>query len=194
MKQSSVTRDRSSQRGATLIEALVSLLVMSFALMGLAGLQLSALAFQKSAWSAHRVAEITGDFAERVRANPKAVDADYQYVENYATGKAAAPTLRGCRGTAVCTPSQVAADDLAELLMKAQALLPQGSMQVTGTVADGFVFTSMYLDKDNLATDGSLKPALVCQASTTGLDLRNCCPSTASAPDGLRCRRFTIVP
>ena len=188
------TRTLQSQRGATLIEALVAMLVMSFGLLGIAGLQVGALAFQKSAWSTHRVAEITSDIAERVRANPKAVDADYQYTASYATGKAATPTKLNCRTSGTCTPAQVAADDLADLLLKAQASLPQGSMQITGTITNGFVVTSMYMDKDFVDTTGALQSAPTCAASTTGIDWRNCCPSAASAPAGVRCRRFSIIP
>lgn len=183
-----------SQRGATLIEALVSILIMSLGLLGLAGLQIGAMAFQKSAWSTHRVSEFTGSFGERIRANPKATDADYQYTSNYTTGKAATLTKLDCRTTGTCTPSQVAADDLADLLQKAQASLPQGSMQVTGTIANGFVVTAMYFDKDFLKSDGTPDSSTTCSASTTGIGWRNCCPTVAAAPDGVRCRRFTIIP
>ncbi|WP_218509595.1 type IV pilus modification protein PilV [Variovorax sp. dw_308] len=181
-------------KGATLIEALVSLLVMSFGLLGLAGLQASGLTFQKAAWSMHRVTDITSDIGERIRANPKAMDADYQYTSSYATGKAATLTKLNCRTTGACTAAQTAADDLADLLLKAQTLLPQGSMQITGTVAGGFVVTSMYMDKDFLTTAGTLDQTATCTATTTGIDVRNCCPAAAAAPAGVRCRNFTIVP
>lgn len=187
-------RSKPRQRGATLIEALVSLVVMSFGLLGIAGLQVSALSFQKSAWSTHRVSEITSEFAERVRANAKAVDSDYQYTAAYATGKAASPTKLNCRGSGTCTATQRAADDLADLLIKAQTLLPEGSIQVRGTLADGLVVTSMYMDKDFVNSAGVLQPSIPCASSTSGTDWRNCCPTEANAPDGVRCRRFTIIP
>lgn len=189
-------RSRSRQGGATLIEALVSLVVMSFGLLGIAGLQISALSFQKSAWSTHRVSEITSEFAERVRANAKAVDSDYQYTAAYATGKVASPTMLNCRGTGTCSATQLAADDIAELLAKAQTLLPEGSIQVRGTLVDGLIVTSLYKDKDFVDRAGALQTTPTCQASTTGIEWRNCCPSEAAVPDGegIRCRRFTIIP
>lgn len=182
-----------TQKGATLIEALISILIMSLGLLGLAGLQVSAMGFQKSAWATHRVSEITGDLAERIRANPKSVDSDYQYTANYATGKAANPTKLNCRTTGTCTPAQVAADDLVDLLKRAQTSLPQGSMQITGTKAGGFVITAMYHDKDFVNAGGAVQ---TCSASSTGINWRNCCPDTASVTtaDGVRCRRFTILP
>lgn len=186
------------QRGATLIEALVSLVVMSFGLLGIAGLQISALSFQKSAWSTHRVSEITSEFAERVRANAKAVDSDYQYTAAYETGKAATPTKLNCRTSGTCTATQLAADDLADLLIKAQTLLPEGSIQVRGTLVDGLVVTSLYKDKDfvDASAASALQTTPTCQASTTGTEWRNCCPPEAAVPagQGIRCRRFTIIP
>lgn len=182
------------QHGATLIEALVSLVVMSFGLLGIAGLQLSALSFQKSAWATHRVSEITSEFAERVRANAKAVDSDYQYAAAYATGMAATPSKLNCRTSGTCTATQLAADDLADLLIKAQTLLPEGSIQVSGTLIDGLVVTSMYMDKEFVSSSGALQTSTPCASSTSGTDWRNCCPSAANAPAGVRCRRFTIIP
>lgn len=189
-------RSNTRQRGATLIEALVSLVVMSFGLLGIAGLQISALSFQKSAWATHRVSEITSEFAERVRANAKAVDSDYQYAAAYATGKAATLTKQNCRTSGTCTATQLAADDLADLLTKAQTLLPEGSIQVRGTLTDGLVVTSMYKDKDFVNTDSALQTSPTCQTSTTGIEWRNCCPAEAAVPEGqgIRCRRFTIIP
>lgn len=197
MKDQHCSKQR--QHGATLIEALVSLVVMSFGLLGIAGLQISALSFQKSAWSTHRVSEITSEFAERVRANAKAVDSDYQYTAAYATGKAASLTKQNCRTSGTCTATQLAADDLADLLLKAQTLLPEGSIQVRGTLTDGLVVTSMYKDKDFVDSSSSSTPLQTtptCQASTTGTEWRNCCPAEAAVPagEGIRCRRFTIIP
>ncbi len=180
-----------SQAGATLIEALVSIVIMSFGLIGVAGLQLASLTFQKSAWSTHRVAELTGNFAERVRANPKAGETDYQYTSAYATGKAATLPTLGCRTSGTCTPAQIAADDIAGLLQKAQTSLPQGSMQVTGTKSGGLVINLMYFDKDFVQSNGAPGRSQVCSASLTGVDWRNCCPT---AEDGVRCRRFSITP
>ena len=193
------TRSRQRQSGATLIEALVSLVVMSFGLLGIAGLQISALSFQKSAWATHRVSEITSEFAERVRANAKAVDSDYQYAAAYETGKAAVPTKLDCRTSGTCTATQLAADDLADLLIKAQTLLPEGSIQVSGTLVDGLVVTSLYKDKDfvdNTSATSALQTTPTCQASTTGTEWRNCCPAEAAVPagQGIRCRRFIIIP
>lgn len=191
------SRGRKRQGGATLIEALVSILIMSIGLLGIAGLQLNAMTFQKNAWSTHRVAEVTNDLAERIRANPTgATNGNYSYTADYATGKAATFTSNNCRTSgSFCSTAQISADDITDFVLKAQASLPQGAAQITGTPAAGFVITTMYLDKEfvNPAT-GALLTTPTCAATTTGIEWRNCCPAAASAPAGVRCRRFNIIP
>ena len=186
-----------SQRGATLIEALISILIMSIGLLGIAGIQLNAIAFQKTSWSMHRVAEITQDFAERVRSNPAgANNGSYTYTANYATGKAATFTSNSCRAsTSFCSVNQIAADDVSAIVLKAQQLLPQGSLQINGTPATGYILSVMYFDKDFVdPSNGTLSASATCTNTTSGIEWRNCCPAAASVPNGVRCKRFNIIP
>ncbi|MDT7515797.1 type IV pilus modification protein PilV [Rhodoferax mekongensis] len=183
------------QLGATLIEALIAVLVMSLGLLGIAGLQLNALSYQKSAWSSHRVAEITNDIAEKIRANPSSAKiGDYNYTANYATSSAATFTLNNCRtSTSFCSIGQIAADDIAMYVTKAQQLMPGGAAQLTGSVATGFTATILYFDKDFVnPTTGALQTSTTCTSTTSGIDWRNCCPAAASAPAGVRCRNYLI--
>jgi type IV pilus assembly protein PilV len=200
LKRANKRSKRRIQNGATLIEALVSILIMSIGLLGIAGLQLNALSYQKSAWSTHRVAEITNDLAERILANPTgAKNGNYTYTADYATGKAAAPATNNCRTSgATCSTAQIAADDLRDFLLKAQASLPGGAAQVTGTPATGMVVTTMFADKEFVDTTGALQTSTTCtsaiNASTSDMAWRNCCPPAANVPAGVRCRRFNLVP
>ncbi|WP_158025700.1 type IV pilus modification protein PilV [Rhodoferax antarcticus] len=184
-----------------MIEALISILIMSIGLLGIAGMQLKAISYQKNAWSTHRVAEITNDIAERILANPTgAKNGNYAYTADYATGKAATPSSNNCRtSSASCTTAQIAADDIADLLNKAQTILPGGAAQITGTPATGMVVTTMFMDKEFVdPASGALLPSTTCtstiDASTSDIAWRNCCPAAASVPDGVRCRRFNLVP
>jgi type IV pilus assembly protein PilV len=192
---------RIHQGGATLIEALVSILVMSIGLLGIAGLQLNAMLYQKNSWSTNRVAEVTNDLAERIRANPTgAIDGNYSYTANYATGKAATFTSNNCRTSGgFCSTAQIAADDLTNFILKSQASLPGGAAQITGSAAGGFVVTTMFLDKDFTdPTTHALQSSQTCtaaiDAASADIAWRNCCPAAASAPAGVRCRRFNITP
>ena len=177
-----------------MIEALVAILVMSLGMLGMAGLQLNALSFQKSSWIQHRVSELTTDITERMQTNPAASqDGFYSYNQTYAVSAAASLTNNNCRtstATFSCTPQQIAGDDLASWLAKAQQTLPGGAASVSGNTNQGFIVTAMYADKDfrDPATN-ALATSAACTPTTTGSAWRNCCPSSAAAPAGVRCAR-----
>lgn len=193
------TKPKNIQNGATLIEALVSILVMSLGLLGIAGIQLNVIAYQKSSWSTHRVAETVNDFAERIRSNPTgALNGNYTYnTAKYASIKSATFTSNNCRDSgAYCSTAKIAADDIAGLVTKAQAILPGGGAQVAGNAASGYVVTVMYFDKDFVDTSSPpvLQNSATCSNTSAGVQWRNCCPTEAEAPAGVRCRRFMIFP
>lgn len=187
-----------SQRGATLIEALVSILLFSLGLLGIAGLQVSALTFQKSSWSTNRVAEVAIDIAERLRANPDGVSLGrYTYTPDYATAIAASLPTNNCRNSgAPCSGAQIADDDLSAWLLKAQTTLPRGAVRLEGSVVTGFTATVMYLDKDFVdpTANNALQTSAVCTAASAGVAWRNCCPAAADVPAGVRCSRSFIQP
>ena len=58
-----------SQRGASMIEVLVSLTVVAFGLLGLAGLQARSMSFQKDSFDRKTATEMAAQLGERVRGN-----------------------------------------------------------------------------------------------------------------------------
>jgi len=62
------------QTGMTLIEVLVSLLILAIGLLGAAAIQLNALKYTDSAMLSSQASFVAHDMMERIRANP---DADY---------------------------------------------------------------------------------------------------------------------
>lgn len=189
-----IKRKLKLQSGATLIEALVSILVMSLGLLGLAALQLNALSFQKSSWATHRVSEIFTDASERVKTNPRGI---YRFNKTYADASAVAgaPTSNNCRGSgANCTITQIINDDLSAISTKAQQSLPGGAIRIDNNEPAGIILTAMYRDKDFVDLTGQPQTSLVCSSATSGMAWRNCCPPDASAPAGIRCSRMNILP
>ena len=188
---------RNRQRGATLIEALVSILLLSLGLLGMASLQLNALSYQKSSWASHKVSEVTVDITERMRANPIATkEGKYNYEQNYTLASTATLTGNGCRNstsTTACTPEQIAQDDMRTWLTKAQQLLPGGAATISGESTTGFVITTMYFDKEFKDPITSTPTAsTTCVSASTGIAWRNCCPATVAAPAGVRCSRSPL--
>jgi type IV pilus assembly protein PilV len=187
-----IPRKIDRQFGGVLIEALVSILILSFGLLGMAGLQINSLSFQKNSWVVHRLSELTTDIAEKVRSNPLGASLGlYTYTPDYATGKAATFTLTNCtNANTSCSAASLSTDDVNAWIVKTQDSLPQGSAQLTGTVADGFVATMMWFDKESTANPS------ICGGSETGVAWRNCCPTSAnvSSTAGVRCYRARFTP
>lgn len=185
------------QKGATLIEALVSILVLSLGLLGMAALQLNALSFQKSSGATHRIAELTGDIGEKIRANPTAAkDGDYGFTATYTIAKTATMTSNLCRTSGLnCTAAQIANDDVRAWLIKSQGALPGGAVRLEGDVSSGFNVTVMYQDKDFVdITTGVAQSSTACTSATTGVAWRNCCPAAAAVTSGVRCYRTSVIP
>lgn len=194
MKHKHSHRKQHNEQGATLIEALVSILILSLGLLGMAALQLNALAFQKSSWATHRISELVIDASERIKANPQGV---YTFANTYAAASVSSgvPTSNNCRTSGTnCTVSQIINDDLSAMATKAQKTLPGGAIRIDNLEPAGIVVTAMYRDKDFVNAAGVPQPSLACDAATSGVPWRNCCPSAAAVPDGVRCSRMDILP
>ncbi len=68
------------QTGFTLIEILVTVIVVAIGLLGLAGLQATALKFNSTAYQRSQATILIYDIIERIRANPNPQSAVFQYI------------------------------------------------------------------------------------------------------------------
>ncbi len=96
-----------AQRGFTLIEVLVTVVLLSIGLLGLAGLQMSGIRGGQQALASSNVYALAWDMADRIRANPSGVEAGHY--DALVTPAAAAPN---------CIASGCGPDDLATLDFK----------------------------------------------------------------------------
>ena len=119
-----------SVKGFSLIEVMIALVIFSVGLIGLAGLQ--ATAVQDNSRSYYRVQAnfLAYDILDRMRANIAQAQQG-----RYAIGLGPVPNHTLCYGTGVtCTPVQIADADLTEWKTALQNTLPSGdgSVAVTG--------------------------------------------------------------
>ncbi len=91
--------------GFSLLEVLVALIVMSIGLIGLAGLQVTSMRQNHSAYMRSQAVQLTYSMADRVRANAVGAAAG-EYHNVNATAHAA------CTGTDGCSESDMAEDDM----------------------------------------------------------------------------------
>ena len=114
---------KSFQTGSTLIEVLVSLLVLSGGLLSMGGLQTVSLKNNQSAYYRTQATVYANDIAERMRGNIAAVDAGaYNNVVGAATS--------ACFTAAGCTPAQMAAQDILDWGASITTALPGGTSVV----------------------------------------------------------------
>ena len=92
-----------TQSGITLIEVLISILVVNIGLLGLAGLFINSLKSTNEGYLYSQVVALTYDMTDRIRANPSALNA----YTNTPTTKLA----KDC-AQATCSPRELAAYDL----------------------------------------------------------------------------------
>jgi type IV pilus assembly protein PilV len=110
-----------SNRGFTLVEVLVALVVLSIGLLGLAGLQSRGLQFNQGAVMRTHATQLIYDLSDRMRANINAFETG-AYLGT-GTGTATA----SCHTTSGCSPAQMAADDLAKWNQAVAQILPMGA-------------------------------------------------------------------
>lgn len=120
-----------SDAGFTMVEILVTLIILSIGLLGLAGLQANSMTNNHNAYLKSQAMLLANDMGDRMRANMVGVGAGNY---NSISGLPADP---GCI-SAGCTPGLMATSDTFEWNTALQDQLPAG----TGTVdGDGTTFT-----------------------------------------------------
>ncbi len=126
---------RRSQAGFTLIEVLVSSLILSIGLVGVAGLQALSLKNNQSAYMRSQASALAYDLADRMRSNVAGAD-----VGSYSPATAAANAP--CTTTVGCTSQELAQNDLSEWMASLDAILPMGAgfVCIDSTPYDGSGF------------------------------------------------------
>lgn len=125
------TKHTRAQLGATLLEVLVTMLIVSFALLGIAGLQVASVRYQQTAYMRNGASTQVQIMAERIRSNAAALSEStdtsaYRAPNAYAAANAL-PADPGCGlGTTVCTAAQSAQRDLREWRQVLAQELPGG--------------------------------------------------------------------
>ena len=112
------------QSGFSLVEVLITLVIMSVGMLGIAGLYVQSLQAGRTSMFRHHAVTLAGDVADRIRANPLA-KADYTDAEG--------ANSNCVLGGVDCTSAEMAANDI--FLWKAQAeeSLPSGDVTIAFT-------------------------------------------------------------
>lgn len=129
------------ERGFTLIEVLVTVIILAIGLLGLAGLQLGGLRYSFSAYQRSQATIMANDIVDRMRANRTVAAAG-----NYDIDLGDAPGAQDCTGTgANCSTNTMADADLYEWKQALADVLPAGDGSVERNGAN-FIITIQWDD------------------------------------------------
>jgi len=132
-----------NNEGFTLIEVLISMLILAVGLLGLAGLQATGLRNNISAYNRSQATQLAYDLADRMRAN--VAEAQNYNTSIYITQAPAGAAVANCELAAGCSPTEMAQNDLFEWncaiagcdgppVIPATLPLGQGSITFLGTI------------------------------------------------------------
>lgn len=108
------------QRGFSLVEVLIALIIMSVGMLGIAGLYVQSMQAGRTSMFRHQAVTLAGDVADRIRANPRA-----------GIAYAGAGGDNNCVGQGVdCNEAQMAANDIFIWDAEAVGSLPNGDVIV----------------------------------------------------------------
>lgn len=135
----------SGSRGFTLVEILVTLVVLSIGLLGLAGLQLNGLKSNHSAYLRSQATILTQDIIDRMRVNRISA-----ITGSYDISLGDDPTQVSCEGPgADCTAASLADSDLSEWKGLLEDSLPSGDGSITRTTVGAETHVSIVVQWDD---------------------------------------------
>lgn len=126
------------QRGITLVESLVAIVVMALGVLGILGVQMRTLADTQTGVRRAQAVRLMEDLSERIRANPNglsqlasyAIDTPLPTAPPSAQDLTALQTLQNSCSTNACSGTQLATRDRALWLATVQQSLPLGHARV----------------------------------------------------------------
>lgn len=119
------------QRGITLIESLVAIVVVALGILGVLGVQMRTLSDTQTSVRRAQAIRLIEDLSERMKLHPNALVSIDSYVIGWRTG--AAPTAQAaklCTGATTCTHAEFAAYDVREWKRAVERALPLGDANV----------------------------------------------------------------
>jgi type IV pilus assembly protein PilV len=192
------------QHGATLIEILISVVILALGLLGLAGLQVNSLQYQKTSSSRSEATQAAYDIGERIRSNwplppltaqllPAASEQIFNteraknesnYSNSLSYAAAASPSavnqgdIDACLGKA-CDANAMAKYDVSQWIQNLQGRLPGGAGSISvipagATQFSAFDVTVMWKEQGFKLKDTS-------------------CPDSVDAPTGVRCLTLRVT-
>lgn len=119
------------QRGVSLIESLVAIVVMALGILGILGVQMRTLSDTQTGVRRAQAIRLIEDLSEHMKIHPNALGSINSYVIGWRTGAPpTAPAGKLCITSTACTHEEFAAYDLREWKRSVERALPLGDANV----------------------------------------------------------------
>lgn len=152
----STVRKWLGQRGFSMIEVLITMLIISLALLGTMGLQTYALRTNQGGQFRSQAVFLVADMAERLEANSIAAVSTNGYIQ--ATSSTPDTTLNSNCSSGNCSPDQLAAYDLSQWKNAVSTSLPQSEWSITQTTPGNpstYTIKVSWVDREEKVTYGA---------------------------------------
>ncbi len=132
-----------AQAGASMVEIVVTIIIIAIGLLGVASLQANTMRYLKVANQRTEATQAAYDLSERMRANgqgvrdPASGATSYTYLTDYATTVASLPAMPTCAASR-CTAAEVAAIDINEWQRGLANRLVDGAGYVVPVLPTGY--------------------------------------------------------
>ena len=174
------------QRGITLIESLVAIVIAALGILGILGVQMRTLTDTQTTVRRAQAIRLIEDLSERMKVSPNALLSIKEYESGY-SNKGSDLTVTDC-GSATCTPAEQAKYDLKQWKTTVEQTLPSGQASIflaPGETADtnrrqlGVIIAWRENERAGTKTDDidASKFRAADGTFTAGTDTTNACPA-----------------
>lgn len=171
MRVENTDRRRGRQTGSSLIEVLIALLVMSFGMLGMAGMTANALQTSKLSQFRSVATHLAASFGESLRGNVHGFTQNLYEIPGPYTGSSALVTVPACVTVTRCLATEVANIDIAVFTNALRRGLPNGGAYMTRSTTNSIAadLWVMWIDPSMTFNGQDLSPAGpdVCPAAIT---------------------------
>ena len=162
-----------SQKGFSLIEVMVSMVLLTASMLGLAALQNASTKFDHQAYLRTQSVIQTGDMIDRMRANNAGVGSGYYLISPVPTSY-----KKNCNLVAItCSAEELATHDIVVWNQQNANLLPEGTGSITGDISTSTYKVSVRWTEQK-------------EHTSVSDDYKN--PCDGSADENLRCYQLEV--
>lgn len=137
MHQLSHKQQRQRQRGITLLESLIAIVVAALGILGILGVQMRTLTDTQTSMRRAQAIRLIEDLSERMKVNPNSLSAINTYVQNWTVTPPTAAAATICEAGTACAQGQLAEYDIREWKRLVERTLPLGNASTFLALADG---------------------------------------------------------